>query len=204
LGIEFPAQNWAAYGDGTRGLAVLNRGLPGNLVSEDALVLSLMRSTCIVAYGFGGGYEPGMSSDTGFEQGVERCFEYSLVGYQGDWRRAQLYRRGWELNHTLVVRKATPHPGPLPARWGWLEVSAPNVVISALKPGPDGSTILRVYEAEGQATPEVTVLFHAKVRTAEETDLLEGPGRRLTAGKKGIRFGMRGFEVKTLRLRLQA
>ena len=32
-GIEFPAQNWVDYSDGRHGLALLNIGLPGNLVS---------------------------------------------------------------------------------------------------------------------------------------------------------------------------
>ena len=64
-GIEFPAQNWADYSDGEKGLAVLNRGLPGNLTSDSTMMLSLMRSARIASYGYGGGYERGMSSDTG-------------------------------------------------------------------------------------------------------------------------------------------
>ena len=64
-GIEFPAQNWADYSDGTNGLAILNRGLPGNLTSESTMMVSLMRSARIASYGYGGGYERGMSSDTG-------------------------------------------------------------------------------------------------------------------------------------------
>ena len=32
--IEFPAQNWVDHGDGRRGLALLNIGLPGNLVDR--------------------------------------------------------------------------------------------------------------------------------------------------------------------------
>ncbi|MBU4365727.1 MAG: hypothetical protein KKF10_01185, partial [Verrucomicrobia bacterium] len=59
-GIEFPAQNWIDWGNGRQGVALLNRGLPGNNVAGGTIMLSLMRSTSIVAYGFGGGYEPGM------------------------------------------------------------------------------------------------------------------------------------------------
>ncbi len=42
------------------------------------MMLSLMRSTRIVAYGFGGGYEPGMTSDTGLELGQALDFDYAL------------------------------------------------------------------------------------------------------------------------------
>ena len=42
-GIEFPARNWVDYGDGRHGLALLNRGLPGNNVSRGTMMLSLLR-----------------------------------------------------------------------------------------------------------------------------------------------------------------
>ena len=69
VGIELPAQNWVDYGNGQQGLAVLNRGLPGNNVADGTMMLSLARSTRIQAYGYGGGYEPGMSSDIGLRIG---------------------------------------------------------------------------------------------------------------------------------------
>ncbi len=43
--IEFPAQNWVDYSDGARGLAILNVGLPGNVVSDDTMMVSLLRHT---------------------------------------------------------------------------------------------------------------------------------------------------------------
>src|SRR5205085_1946504 len=57
---EFPAQNWGDYGDGSKGLALLNRGLPGNNVADGNMMLSLMRSARLISYGFIGGYEPGV------------------------------------------------------------------------------------------------------------------------------------------------
>ena len=42
--IEFPAQNWVDYGDGRHGLALLNIGLPGNLVSDGTMLVSLLRA----------------------------------------------------------------------------------------------------------------------------------------------------------------
>jgi len=37
--MEFPAQNWIDYSDGNRGVALLNRGLPGNNVAGGTLML---------------------------------------------------------------------------------------------------------------------------------------------------------------------
>ena len=204
IGIEFPAQHWVDYGDGQRGVALLNVGLPGNLVNEGTLMLSLLRSHNLGAYGFGGGYEPGMSSETGFELGQTRTLHYAMVPHAGDWRMAAVYRAGLEFNHPLLTRKSATHAGALPKRWGLLEFSAPNVVLTALKPGPDGSTILRVYEAAGQATPGVRIKLNARLTAANEANLLEDSERALRVKNGTVEFDLHSFEIKTLKLRFQS
>src|SRR5262249_47842116 len=167
-GIEFPAQDWVDYGDGPRGLAILNQGLPGNVETDGTLMVSLLRSHTLGAYGFGGGYEPGMSSDSGLQLGKERTLHYALVPHTGDWRDAGVYRDGMEFNNPLVCYKVRPHAGPLPKRWGLVEVSHPNIVVSALKPGRDGKIILRLYEASGRPAARVKLTLRPKVLSVRE------------------------------------
>jgi len=200
--IEFPAQNWVDYSDGRRGLALLNIGLPGNLVTDGTLMVSLLRAHTLGAYGFGGGYEPGMSSDSGFQLGQERTLRYALVPHAGDWREAALYRSGLEFNHPLLCRNVLPHPGALPKRWGLLEVSNPGVVVSSLKPSHEGDVALRVYEASGQPAAGVTIKLNSKVLSAHEANLLEDAGTELNAGGNSVRLDLHPFEIKTIRLRL--
>ncbi len=202
IGIEFPAQNWVDYSNGQQGVALLNRGLPGNNVADDTLILSLLRSTQIVAYGFGGGYEPGMSSESGFELGKKLAFDYALVPHAGSWNEAEMYRRGLEFNQPLVCYTAAPHAGPLPAQWGFVDISAPNVVLSALKPGPEGSTVLRVYEAAGKPT-QTNVRLAAHVSSAQEVNLMEDPGTDLEVTDNSLQLDLRPFEIKTIRMILQ-
>ena len=202
-GIEFPAQNWVDYGDDERGLALLNRGLPGNNVADGVMMLSLMRSTCIVSYGHHGGYEPGMASDTGFEMGKELAFDYALVPHRGDWRDAGVYREGLAFNHPLIATTASSHPGTLPSRWGFLQVSADNVVVSALKPGRPGHAVLRVYEAAGKPTRRAKVTFAARVTSAREVNLMEDPGRTLKPRDNTLQFDLRPFEIRTFELRVK-
>ena len=85
-GIEFPAQNWVDHGDGHRGVALLNIGLPGNVTTGATMMVSLLRAHTLGAYGFGGGYEPGMSSESGYQIGQERTLKYAIVPHAGDWR----------------------------------------------------------------------------------------------------------------------
>ncbi|MEW6753809.1 MAG: glycoside hydrolase family 38 C-terminal domain-containing protein [Candidatus Latescibacterota bacterium] len=201
-GIEFPAQNWVDLGGPDRGVALLNRGLPGNNAADGALILSLMRCTSIVAYGFGGGYEPGMSSDSGHEVGQERAFDYALVPHAGDWRQAGLFRQGMEFVHPLRVQAAAPHPGRLPARWGFLRVSDPRVVVSALKTGEEGGAVLRLYEATGQPARQVRVGLAGRPVAASEVNLVEDPLSELPLAADGsLHLDLRPFEIRTIGFR---
>ncbi|NCO39688.1 MAG: hypothetical protein COZ06_10895 [Armatimonadetes bacterium CG_4_10_14_3_um_filter_66_18] len=200
LGIEFPAQNWVDYGDGERGIALLNRGLPGNNVADGTMLLSLCRSTRIVAYGFGGGYEPGMSSDSGLELGKELSFDYALVPHAGDWREAGICREGLAFNNPLVAFTAASYAGVLPNRHGFLEVTHPSVVVSTLKAGDDGTAVLRVYEAAGKPTTAVGITFATPVTSAAEVDLMEEAGSPLEVAADTVQFDLRPFEIKTLKL----
>ena len=199
---EYPAQYWADYSDGSKGLALLNRGLPGNNVAGGTLMLSLMRSARITAYAYSGGYEPGVSSDLGLELGVERTFDYALVPHAGDWRDAEVYRAGWEFNHPLLARKVSTHGGGLPRRWGLLEISSPNVVASALMPSRDGAVMLRIYEATGRPTNGVEIRFHVPVSSAFETNLLGDEVRPLPPAHETLHLDLRPYEIKTLKLKL--
>jgi len=198
---EFPAQNWADYSDDTHGVTLLNRGLPGNNVADGTLILSLMRSTAIQSYG--GFDQAAIASGTALELGKERTFHYALVPHAGDWRQANAYRAGLEFNNPLIVRKASAHKGSLPGVWGLFDVSPGNVVLSAFKPANDGSSIIRVYEADGRATA-ATLKLHAKVLSANEANLMEDTGKKLKTQNDSIHFDLHPFEIKTFKLRLKS
>jgi alpha-mannosidase len=198
---EFPAQNWMDYSNADQGIALLNRGLPGNNVANGTLLLSLLRSVRIQAYNKTGGFE-GQGSDSALEMGKEFTFQYAVLPHSGDWKQAQVYRSGLEFNNPLIVRKEGPHAGNLPPLWGLIKVSPANVVISALKPSKDGSTVIRIYEASGQAVKGASLEFNAKVLAANESDLLENLNAQLKVKQNGIQFDLHPFEIRTFRLRL--
>ena len=199
--MEFPAQNWSDFSNSQTGLALLNRGLPGNNVADGALLLSLLRSVQIQAYNKGGGFE-GQNSDSGFELGKEFTFQYALLPHPGDWKEAQVYRAGLAFNNPLIVQKTVSHAGTLPNKWGLVEDLPGNVVLSALKPAKDGTAVIRVYEAVGRATKNATVRLNAAVLAAEEVNLLEESRAPVKADGSAIKFDLRPFEIKTFRLHL--
>jgi alpha-mannosidase len=200
---EFPAQNWMDYGDGTHGLALVNEGIPGNNVADGKLMLSLMRSARLISYGYAGGYEPGVGSDSGLGIGGKYSLNYAIVPHTGDWRSATPWQTGIEFNNPLMARTAAAHTGDLPAKWGLLEVSNENVVTSALKPGKDGTVVLRVYEAAGKPSRAVHTSWRAPVSQVQETNLIEDASGHMEAQRDGFTFDLKPYEIKTFKLSLQ-
>ena len=75
-------------------------------------------------------------------------------------------------------------------------------MLTALTPGRGNATVLRVYEAAGQAASEVSIKLRARVAAANEANLLEESGRRLKIQTDSVQFDLHPFEIKTIRLQL--
>ena len=199
---ELPAQKWFDWSDGKHGLALLNVGLPGSNVADGTLLLSLMRSARISDYPLIGGYA-GSSSDLGLELGQERTFHYALVPHLGSWQDARVFQAGLELDNPLLIRSLEQHPGKLPKTWGLLDVSAPNVVVSALMPSEDGhGVIARVYEASGRSAANVKIHFSGRLTEASEVNLMEDKIQSIAVQNNSIMFDLRPYEIKTFRVQL--
>lgn len=200
LGTEFPAQNWADYSDGEKGLALLNRGNPGNLTSDSTMMISLLRSSKIEDYPYLGGYEKWMTSDTGLQIGKTLTFDYALIPHEGDWNKAKIYLEGQEFINPLICHKSAGQKGKLPKKWSLLEVSHSNVIITAVKSGKDNSIIIRLYDASGKASENVTVQFFVKFKSIQAVNLLEDNIKPLKMEGNSIRFHLGPFEIKTFKL----
>ena len=199
---EFPAQNWVDWSNTMHGITLVNEGLPGNNVADGKLMLSLMRSARLISYGFIGGYEPGVGSDTGLGVGKTYTLNYALVPHKGDWKSAKPWKTGLEFNNPLLVRTASIHAGTLPSKWGMLNVSGDDVVVSALKPGKDGTAVVRVYEAAGTAAPDVRATWNVPISSVHEANLLEDTGNEVSSQQNNFMFHLGPFEIRTFKLTL--
>jgi len=195
---EFPAQNWMDYGGAGRGVAILNRGLPGSNIAGNVMLLSLMRSARLLSYG---GLEQSTSSDTGLELGKRIGFDYALLPHAGTWQDAGVYRAGLDFNNPLLSRPASIHAGKLPPRWGLIDTSARHVVLSALKPSRDGEVAVRVYEAAGEPARGVRMHFAVPLASVRAANLMEDPGSDIAVQGNAFSFDLQPYEIKTFRLR---
>ncbi len=200
---EFAAQHWMDYGDGEQGIAVLNRGLPGNNVENGVMMLSLLKATALKeGYGEGGGWDNKTKTTDGYELGVRHEFDHALAPHAGDWRQAQLSRRGAEFNRPLLGLKTTNHPGRLPRRFSLIELEGEHVAVSAVRQGAEG-TVVRVYETAGQGQAGVQLHFAFPLAKAEETNLIEKEARPIDCAGNTLVFDLGPFEIKTFRVVLR-
>jgi alpha-mannosidase len=202
---EYPAQNWIDYSKDNKGIALLNRGLPGNNVADGVLMLSLLKCTGIKeGYGEVGGFKLSTPTDGGYEKGKTHTFDYAFVPHPGDWRQAGLYRKGAEYNQPLIGVKARNRAGRLAKKMSFMELSARNVVLSALK-NTDEGIVVRIYEAEGRNTSQVSLKPAWPMVKIFETDLLEGneKGIDFDPNTNLLTFDIQAFEIKTFKMILK-
>ncbi|MDR2765352.1 MAG: glycosyl hydrolase-related protein [Tannerella sp.] len=180
-GDEDPGHRWidvTGQRDGvTCGLTVLNDAKYGYSVSENDLRLSIVRSP-VYAH-----HEPKpLLQEAEYEwmdQGIQ-VFRMALVPHRGSWQEARIPRIAGEFMTPPVSIYQGIHPGTMPKSASFLEVDAPNVIVTALKKSEDGDDlILRLVETSGQDT-DVTLRF---------------PSNNFRWQGK-----MRNCEIKTLRL----
>jgi alpha-mannosidase len=161
-GQEVPGQRWIDLSGRVPGvgkiygLTIANDSKYSFDVRLDDLGVTVLRSP-IYAH-----HDPKVPSDDDLyafqDQGTHR-FALRLVPHPGSWVEGEAVRAAFELNQPPIALMESAHQGPLPQRESFLDISAANVVASALKEAEDGgAAILRCYETAGIETPVVIEL----------------------------------------------
>jgi alpha-mannosidase len=155
-GEEEPGQRWVDLTGVSRdsgevyGLSLANDAKHSFDLRRDVLSLTVLRSP-IHAH-----HDPRQPDPDGLysyqDQGIQ-SFSYRLVPHAHGWEQAGTVRLAAELNQAPTPLVESAHEGPLPVTDSYLQIDAPNVVMSALKVAEDADAlILRCYETDGVAT----------------------------------------------------
>jgi alpha-mannosidase len=204
-GAEVPAQRWIDVSESAYGVSLLNDCRYAFDIEGSRLRMTVVRGI------------PDLSpeADVG-----EHRLDYAIYPHGGDWHEGDTVRQGWAFNMPLIARQTLRRAGviapwiarginhAMPPTFGFLDVHAENVVLTAFKLeqedwGPGSPLIVRLYETAGQPV-EARVTFAAPLMMLEETNHLE---ERIEStsfqweGKEAtIRF--KPHEIKTFRFRL--
>jgi alpha-mannosidase len=178
--FEVSAQKWTALMEENRGCALINDCKYGVNVIGNSINLTLLRAPLA----------PDMFADRGRQE-----FTYAFYSWNGSFAESSLVQEAYELN--CPVRLA---PGAVEGD-SIMSVSAPNVIIEALKLAEDGSgdVIVRLYESMRTAT-RCILTSCLPFRKAFETNFLEEYKRIVAENSDAIELDFHPFEIKTIRL----
>ncbi len=182
-------------------IALLNRGLPGSLVTPGGeACISLMRACSAWPTGtWMDGDKRTVPDGSSFAwQHWSHTFEYALASGSGDWRTAGFPVAGQEYSHRLLSFVTDLHGGPLPPVTSLASVTPAGVDLMAFKPhgnplAPlgqpdphDGVTVrLRDLAGRGNHTTAAVRLFTG-ASAAAVTSLLEEGEVQPAGGADGI------------------
>ena len=172
-GEEESGLMWAMVGDKTNGLALLNDCKYSYSAKDNVLSLTAIRSPIYCDHG-----KLRTEESNYTDQGVHE-FNYAILPAVPT-EKAKAFKDAQILNTPLTVVLENHHAGILPLMYKGVEVSAENLVISAVKKSEDGTGyVVRAYECDGMATTATIRVGNLPVLEA--------------------RFG--GYEVKTFFLK---
>ena len=180
--FESCGQKWCDVSEGHYGVSVLNDCKYGHSVKDGCIGLTLIKS----------GIEPNPVTD----QEVH-TFTYALYPHQEGWQAGGTVRQAYFLNQpALAVAGGSADTGVSLA-----SVDAPNVVLETVKRAEDGDgVILRLYECENAKTP-VTLTWNGAIASAEADNCIEEKTGDVEVSGNQIRFTIKPYEVKTIRIR---
>jgi alpha-mannosidase len=187
-GTEVPALRWidVSEASGEYGAALLNDSKYGFDVKGGVMRLSVIH----------GPTYPDPEADRGRQELL-----YSVLPHRGDWKSAEVTRRGFEINNPLITRMPMVHTGALPKTHSFIKVGPSSVILSALKKEmgyAERGLILRLYETAG-AKAEAKIELPWPVE-AGAADLIERPAGGVIGAGTTITVPLAPYEIKTIRL----
>ncbi|MBI2952991.1 MAG: hypothetical protein HYY30_01660 [Chloroflexi bacterium] len=199
-----PQKAFVDVSDETRGLMVVNRGLPEYeaLRSKDGVVIALTLLRCIGwlsrddLHSRRGPAGPVILA-TGGQCPGRHTFDYSLIPHLSGWAEAFLGAR--QFNNPMRVQPTTTHSGHLPWRLSFVKVEPDDLVISAVKPAEDGNgLIVRIYNPTPRTVRGAIFLYRQFVR-AESVNLREEPLNLLAEERSEVTLDIAQHQIVSVR-----
>ncbi|NYE03488.1 alpha-mannosidase [Bacillus niacini] len=181
--FEVCGHRFADLSEAGYGVSLLNDCKYGYDVKKNVLRLSLLRAP----------KWPDPGADLGHHE-----FTYSLFPHEGDFREAEVVKRGYELNHPVVVVSTSSHKGNLPSSNSFIATRSKHVILDTVKTSEDGTGLtLRMYESSG-GREEIQINLAKSVHSAAETNLLEERQAVIPMQGSKLFLHLKPFEVKTI------
>ena len=171
----FPQRSWVDVNDGERGLTIINKGLPEYEVYDDearTIALTLLR--CVGRLS-GGGDTPTAIQTPGAQCIGKYRFEYAILPHKGTWLEARVWQQAHQHNVPMLAIQTGEHDGELPLEYSFVEISPPELIITAVKKAEDrDGLIVRFFNITDENIHEARVKVQ-KATSARTVNLNEEP-----------------------------
>ncbi len=136
-----------------------------------------------------------------FTQQGEHPYRFSIRTHKNSLVPHDAAKFGWEHNTPLLVKRGQSKGGHLPDTQSFVDVSAPNVLVTVLKKAEDGhGIILRCYETDGRDT-DVFIKCPAGISRAMMTNIIEENQKTIPVEKdRVINVHIGKYAIETIRL----
>lgn len=187
---EYAVQGWIDYADRDQGLLLVNKGLPGNNVTNGVMMLSLFRAVSMEAH----------EKTPWFEEGIEQVFEYGLMPFcpgDGDYnpaRVAALFNR--ELCVLSGIKASVPQWKESPL----VTLQGEGAELSCLRREDDGLR-LRLWESRGQNS-FIRCIFARPITACFRTNAVDTQRTPVNFNGETVEVNLKPFEIVTLRVEL--
>ncbi len=205
----FPQRRFVDVSDGTRGIAILNRGLPEYeiLPEQNTIALTLFRSIGWIA-------KADLRTRVGDAGPLiavpdAQClrtmtFDYALLAHAGNWQTGGVIAQADEFNSDLLVVETDAHAGVLPDTIGWLELETNDTLpVTAIKQAEDGRGIIVRFFNPSEKPATATIQSAFEIMRAGYVTLGEEPKGDIPVSDHSIRVSAKPKQIVTIRLEIE-
>jgi len=197
LKFEVPSHQWFDLTDksGSYGVSVLEDCKYGSDKPSD----NTLRLTLLYTPATRGSYMDQAVQDFGKHEIL-----YALFGHKGDSKAANSYGQALRINQPLVAFQTNQHDGSLKNEFSFVEVSSPDVEISALKKAENSDdVIIRFIETKNKEVKNVQAAFASDVVSAKEVNGQEQPLNDAVIKGGKLVFDIAPYHLKTFAVKIK-
>lgn len=197
-----PQQTFVDVNDGSRGFAVLNKGIPQYEVLRDGnttIALTLLRCQDTLYRGF---FRNNNEEFLGAQCKGAYTFEYAVYPHKGDFIEGEVYKKGQFFNSGVYNALIGKNDGTLPVEMSFISVEPDELAVTAVKASEDRSSLIVRFFNITDEKVSGKLKFYKKVKAAKLVSMNEEYMADLIVDNDSVPVNANPHQIVTVALEL--